>query len=194
MRTQERLLSNPDAVLEVLKSVSELLHLMLISEKGYQKLKVNLQNIDLDAVFEHIDQKKRKKLDFNYILEWMHRESFHVSDFKLEKMYERWQRIGTNTSNKDPSGLNFMSTLDRKIFRQQFKDISIDILDGTNQTMSKDIEGYEDSKGNNKAEDSKNRPQFYTISHTISQAVREMLLGVKELKSIMNPLTLNQRY
>lgn len=194
MRTQERLLSNPDAVLEVLKSVSELLHLMLISEKGYQKLKVNLQNIDLDAVFEHIDQKKRKKLDFNYILEWMHRESFHVSDFKLEKMYERWQRIGTNTSNKDPSGLNFMSTLDRKIFRQQFKDISIDILDGTNQTMSKDTEGYEDSKGNNKAEDSKNRPQFYTISHTISQAVREMLLGVKELKSIMNPLTLNQRY
>lgn len=57
--------------------------------------------------------------------------------------------------------------------------------------MSKDTEGYEDSKGNNKAEDSKNRPQFYTISHTISQAVREMLLGVKELKSIMNPLTLN---
>lgn len=93
MRKQEQLLNNPEIVLAILKVVSEFVHLMLDSEKNYQKLRLkmkNLPNFNIDSIFQHIDQKMHGRLTFNQIRAWMKRECMPIESNQLEKIYERW--------------------------------------------------------------------------------------------------------
>jgi hypothetical protein len=113
------MLKNSELVLTIMKQVSEFIHLVLETEKSYQKLKLKLQNIDVEAIFDHINQKKVRKLNFHAIQTWLKRENMPIHPAKLEKMYERWQRIGCITTKKDSDPNGQYTQLEKEILRQK---------------------------------------------------------------------------
>jgi retron-type reverse transcriptase len=59
---------------------------------------LKIPDFDIKVLFDSINHNKAITHSFADILEWLNREGLQVVDTELEKMYERWKRLGVMKS------------------------------------------------------------------------------------------------
>lgn len=85
-------------VMQIITKVSQFMHQLLTAELEYQKRKTKIRLIEgfsLEKIFAQMDTFKTQTLSFTYLREWMTGFGYTMEDQELEKLIERWFKLGT---------------------------------------------------------------------------------------------------